>query len=358
MAASLLAIGAIPLPDHVELPARVVASDRVEVTAPMTSSLEALLVEPGDVVVAGAPVARFDTGEIELELAQRRAALTAALSRYQTARRARDAAAQTDLDLEVAQIETAMRLLELRLATARVKSPLSGRITATPSEDRIGATLPAGEIVVLIEAEDSVHIEATATERDVTRIGRDRAAEFRPDAAPESRVAQDVRWISPAASRAGGVNVHELRTERINGADALSPGMEGVLAITKPARPGRRHHLAILARLGCENLLAVSVCSSYARPQLEGFVSLASMPGRACSHARERNVVRIGWHKPEFLAVFYDRAICASCVVAEAVILPRAAPIDLLVIGTPALNFEQLVVHWLLKPMAQPERPW
>lgn len=229
------AIACIPVPDHAELPAKVIAAQQRDLIAPVSAVLDELTVEVGDSVAAGDLIARFDDADLQLEASSERAHLAAALTKMQTARRERDAATQKDLELEVAQIEARIARIDAELSYYELRSPISGVVVSDQAKDLVGARLPVGEDIAQISETGQLQLEAWVSEPDRVRAVIGAEGAFSPDAAPRDYADVTIETISPAATIRDGYSVYRV-VSRIDGGDDLREGMAGVLAVD----PGRR----------------------------------------------------------------------------------------------------------------------
>lgn len=223
-------IAFIPVPDHAELPAKVISAQQRDLIAPVSAVLNELTVEEGDFVAKGDLIASFDDGDLQLEASSERAHLAAALTKMQTARRERDAATQKDLELEAAQIEARIARIDAELAYYQVKSPITGVVVSNLAKDLVGARLPMGENLLQISSTDLLQLEAWVSEPDRVRAAAGEDGSFSPDASPRDYVGITIESISPAAVLRDGYSVYRV-VSKISYAEGLREGMAGVLAV-------------------------------------------------------------------------------------------------------------------------------
>lgn len=226
----IAAIAFIPVPDHAELPAKVVSAQQRDLIAPVSAVLNELAIEEGDLVAKGDLIASFDDGDLQLEASSERAHLAAALTKMQTARRERDAASQKDLELEVAQIEARIARIDAELAYYQVRSPISGIVVSNLAKDLVGARLPMGEDLARISSTDQLQLEAWVSEPDRVRARTGEEGAFSPDASPRDYVGVTIESISPAATVRDGYSVYRVVSGLSDSKD-LREGMAGVLAV-------------------------------------------------------------------------------------------------------------------------------
>lgn len=226
------AIAFIPVPDHAELPAKVVSAQQRDLIAPVSAVLNELAIEEGDLVSKGDLIASFDDGDLQLEASSERAHLAAALTKMQTARRERDAATQKDLELEVAQIEARIARIDAELVYYQLRSPISGIVVSNLAKDLVGARLPMGEELAQISSIDQLLLEAWVSESDRVRAKIGEEGSFSPDASPLDYVNVKIESISPAAVAKNGYSVFRVISS-YDKTKGLREGMAGILAVDR-----------------------------------------------------------------------------------------------------------------------------
>lgn len=150
LAAVLLFLAVVPMPDHFRAPGLVRAAGSSDVNAPVAGWVARLETTSGTQIAAGDPLVRLESPELELQLAAARADLA-----YATARE-RQMLAEFSAGIEPMRrrreaSEVLLNRLEADRAALDVRAPVSGRWVALRTEDWNGlqATrgLRLGEIV-------------------------------------------------------------------------------------------------------------------------------------------------------------------------------------------------------------------
>jgi putative peptide zinc metalloprotease protein len=169
---------------------------------PEDARVTGIMVREGDVVEAGAPVARLVSPELELERA-RAAARVAALGREAGTARglmASDRAALRTLELEAAQVLLAQ--VEARRAALHLHAPFRGRVLTPRLEERINEGVPAGEPLVEMAGVDAWRVRVVLPSREAGGIHPGAITALRFPAAPQTTWRTQVVELAPAA--AGG----------------------------------------------------------------------------------------------------------------------------------------------------------
>jgi HlyD family secretion protein len=170
----------------------------VELSAPATETIAAILVTRGQHVGAGTLIARLDATVADAEVARTVATVAAArgaeavaahdLARAHDLRRKRVAAAQ---DLERAQLasdeaiarrreaESAQAVAEKRRSDLELRAPAAGTVDQIPFD--VGERVPHGAVLIVLERDDTPWVRTWIPERAVMRLPPGSPAEIRLD---------------------------------------------------------------------------------------------------------------------------------------------------------------------------------
>ena len=144
-------------------------------TAPFEGFIDQVSVRPGDHVLAGAPLVKLKTTELELE----ESFALADLNRYQREmEKARAAKVLADMRIAEAmtdEVRARLETIRYRLAEATIKSPFDGVVVEGDLREHLGAPVKAAEVLLKVAKIESLYVEAEVNERDVHEIlGSDR----------------------------------------------------------------------------------------------------------------------------------------------------------------------------------------
>ena len=218
------------------------AQQRQVVPAPFDGYIEAILVEPGDDVVAGVTVlGKLETTELQSALIKSRADLAGALTESATAMRdgkiAESQIAEAEADKARAQIE----LLERRLDEAAIKSPISGTVVSPDLKRRIRGHVKIGEAMFEVAPIASLRAELSVPEDEIADVvvamdaaraqGLELRGELASEAKPGAYMNFVVERINPVAEPEDKLNVFKVRARLESQPYRLVPGMKGVAKV-------------------------------------------------------------------------------------------------------------------------------
>jgi len=215
----------------VEAPFSLVAARRQVVPAPFDGYLKEVNVKPGDKVVADRTVlARFETAELELELAAKEADratyLTQAVAAMKEEKLAEAEIARTQARRVAKQIE----LLEYQIARASIRSPISGTVVKGDMERHIGAQFKTGTVLFEVAPIDSLRAELAVPEDEISDVrtgGEKKAGRLATKTYPDQRFEFEIERINPIAEVVNRRNVFKVRARLLETAEWMRPGLEG-----------------------------------------------------------------------------------------------------------------------------------
>jgi len=147
--------------------------------------VDRVLVTEGTAVARGAPLAALRDAEM-------RAARDAALAGGAEAERAAaQAAARGDAGEErrqrirSASYRSEASVLEERLAAMLIRSPAAGIVLTARPEEKVGARLGAGDVLVTVGRTDTLELEFGVDQRDIARVSAGQEVRLRVDALPQ-----------------------------------------------------------------------------------------------------------------------------------------------------------------------------
>lgn len=146
-------------------------TDRIQViSAPFDGYLGQVSANLGDRVAAGAPLARLDTRELQLQAAD----LSAELARYQAeADRSRALAQTAETQVaaaRAAQARARLQRVQLQLAQAQVSAPFDGVIVEGERKDLAGAPVRQGDRLFRLARVEDLYAVIHVPERDMREL--------------------------------------------------------------------------------------------------------------------------------------------------------------------------------------------
>ncbi|MEO1237309.1 MAG: HlyD family efflux transporter periplasmic adaptor subunit, partial [Planctomycetota bacterium] len=214
--------------DHVKATFVVEATQRQLVTAPFAGYLEAVHVEPGEVVEAGATVlAELDTSELRLEAAQLRAKEAESRKHAEMARSERNMAEVQMALSEAAATAAERELVERRIAQASLTSGLGGAVVRGDLKRELGRAVTEGETLFEVAPTESLRAELFVPEERAGDLFVGMEGELATTTYPDQRVRFVVERIEPAARVHEGRNVFVAEVALAVRPAWLRPGMTG-----------------------------------------------------------------------------------------------------------------------------------
>jgi multidrug efflux pump subunit AcrA (membrane-fusion protein) len=224
-------------------PLRVAAYDpvfrptgRAEVRALVPGIVERVFVTEGAGVTRGAPVAQLR----DVELRALRTATAASLAAAERA--AAQAASRGDAGEERLQriradaLRQELGVADEQLAAMTIRSPVSGVVLTARPDERVGAKVDEGELVVLVGRTDTLELEFGVEQQDVARVAVGQEVRLRVDALPQRTFVGRVTTVGGAALPGEGPVRFPVRAAVANPDGLLRPGMAAYARVlTAPA---------------------------------------------------------------------------------------------------------------------------
>jgi GAF domain-containing protein/multidrug resistance efflux pump len=239
LAIALVVLMAVTL---IRWPLRVSAHDATIRAFPLTEVrtlvpgvVERVLVREGESVLQGAPVAMLRNTTLEATRASRFAeAVTADRSAALAASRG-DAAEERQQRSRLANLRSEIALLDRDIEALTVRAPTAGIVLTPRTEERTGLRLEAGEPVVTIGRTDTVTVEFTVDQRDLSQVGAGQQVRLRLNTLPNRTFNGRLVFLGALPADSAGQARFPARAVIVNGDGLLRTGMSAqARVLTEP----------------------------------------------------------------------------------------------------------------------------
>lgn len=196
------------------------------VLARVGGDLIELLVEEGEQVAEGQPLARLDGERLRLEMLAAKANLDRAVGEYARQRDLHQRglvseAMYDELRYDVDSLRALYQLRQLEYGYAVIRAPIAGVVSERSV--KLGQTLKPGDSVFRITSTDELIAELRVPQSEHGRIAAGHRAELRVDALPARRFAADIIRVSPTIDTQNGT--FRVTARIVNADGSLAPGM-------------------------------------------------------------------------------------------------------------------------------------
>lgn len=222
---NVAAVAAGPISSYVAATANLVAENEVKVVSEADGRVERLLVEEGDSIQQGQPLAVLARGDAQILREKARVRASNAKVAYARARdmRAKDLLSQDDyekisMEKEVADQELAEA--EYRLGKTTIRAPFSGTVTERMINE--GQHVRPSEVLFTLTDFDPLVARIFLPERDVLSLRNGREVRLTLRAASDIAFRGRIRQISPVVDTSTGTV--KVTVEAVNPPAAVRPG--------------------------------------------------------------------------------------------------------------------------------------
>lgn len=240
VAAKLIAIGLIATTAflltatstwRVSSDARLEATVRRVVTAPMQGYVEMALVRPGDIVTEGAPMAELDDSELRLELVRVLAEKSQYEQKYREAFAAEERAEARVVRAQIDGADARLALIEQQLSRVVITAPFDGVVVSGDLSQALGSPVNRGDVLFEVAPLDSYRIVAQVDERDISRVAPGQAGVIVLSSLPDRSFLFTVESLTPVSEVIEGSNRFRVEGRLEQSLPEMRPGMEGVAKI-------------------------------------------------------------------------------------------------------------------------------
>lgn len=187
--------------------------------------VERVLVREGVAVPRGAALVQLR--DIELRAARAsKAGDVAAAARAAAAATSRGDATEERLQrARAATLAQELAVLDEQLTGATVRAPASGVVLTPRPEERLGARLEAGDLVVMLGRLDTLELQFGVPQRDIGRVTVGQSVHLRVDALPQRTFVGQVSLLGQLPSDSASDVLFPVRARVANPDALLRPGM-------------------------------------------------------------------------------------------------------------------------------------
>ena len=235
--AGIFLLGMIPLPYQIKATTEVQPAERMFLHAPFAVPLKESLVEPGDLVLKGAALARLDDKELTMELAEVQADLHRADKKRDGFVATHEPGEARLARHESEVLEARMDILERRADQLIVRSPIDGIVIAGDWKNASGMPLDTGQSLFEIAPLEKLSIDIYIPEDDVRYAEPGQSVRIKFDAYPFEAFHGELARIHPAAEIQNSDNVFVATVLMDNPEGKLRPGMKGKAKCSSVWRP-------------------------------------------------------------------------------------------------------------------------
>ena len=225
--AAVVLLGLIPMPYNINATSEIQPAEKKFIYAPFAAPLEASLVEPGDILLKGAELARLDDRELQLELADVEAQLHRAQKQMDGFVASHETGEARLARHEIEMLVARRDLLSQRVEQLTLLSPVDGIVIAGDWKNSNGMPLETGQSMFEIAPLEKLSVDVFLPEDDVpyAAVGQDVWLKF--DAYPFESFSASLKRIHPASEIQNNQNVFVATVELDNPDGKLRPGMKG-----------------------------------------------------------------------------------------------------------------------------------
>lgn len=243
VAAAFAALLACPFHYSIKADCRLAPTVKRVIAAPFHGQLKKSLVQPGDAVEEGAPLAEMDNRELKLKEAELTAARERALKQRDKALtndgQGADFSAAQVANFEAESVGRELELVQRKIALLTVQSPLAGVVVSGDLRRAEGQPVQQGQVLFEVAPLDRMIVEIDVPDREISRVQAGQPVRFRLEAFGGERWITPLDKVHPQSEQRDGRNVFVCEAAIDNAGRALDlrPGMRGRAAIESERRP-------------------------------------------------------------------------------------------------------------------------
>ncbi len=233
-AAFALALGVAalwPTTFRIVAPARVEGEGQRIISAPVDGFVQSVALRPGETVQAGDVLLTLDDRDLALERDKAAAEISQLDKLYGEALSKDDAAQIVIARSKLEQAQAQFGLVLGQLERAQLKAPFDGVLLSGDLTQSIGMPVKRGQELMTVAPDRSFRVVAEVDEQDIAALREGQRAQVLFGAFARDSLVMRVTRIAPVATTLDGRNVFEVDGRLQGSADALRPGLRGVVRI-------------------------------------------------------------------------------------------------------------------------------
>ncbi|MFK8030406.1 MAG: efflux RND transporter periplasmic adaptor subunit [Gammaproteobacteria bacterium] len=208
------------------------ADGEAQVKAKVGGEIVQILVEEGDIVKAGQPLAKIEDSRLRLELARAKANVDKVAQDYQRNIELHDkgllpAGTFEGLRFDLDALKATYKLNQLELSYTTIRAPISGVVSQRVI--KVGNNVNIGEAVFTITDLDPLLAYLHVPEKDFQKLRASQQVNLAVDAMPGKPFIGSIARVSPVVDAATGT--FKVTIEVNDESASLKPGMFGRVAI-------------------------------------------------------------------------------------------------------------------------------
>jgi len=224
-------------------PFRVVGNEAVfrpmaltPVRALVPGVVERILVNEGARVERGTPLASLRSTRLASDRAVTAAAIAGAERQAEVAASRGDPAEERLHRIRGDALRQELALLDEEVGLTTMRAPVSGVVLTPHVQERLGASLEEGDLLLTLGRTDSLELEFGVDQRDVSRVRPGQQVRLRVDALPQRTFSGRVRSVGQLPADSGQPVRYPVRASVANGDGLLKPQMAAhTRVLTQPA---------------------------------------------------------------------------------------------------------------------------
>jgi GAF domain-containing protein/multidrug resistance efflux pump len=238
-----VALGLVAAALLVRWPLRVAGNEPVfrpmavaPVRALVPGVVERILVREGAPVERGAPLASLRSTRLASDRAATAAAIAGAERQAEVAASRGDPAEEGLHRIRGDALRQELALLDEEVGLTTIRAPVSGIVLTPHLEERVGASLEEGDLLLTVGRIDSLELEFGVDQRDLSRVRPGQQVRLRVDALPQRTFAGTVNSVGQLPADSGPLVRYPVRASVANSDGFLKPQMAAhARVLTQPA---------------------------------------------------------------------------------------------------------------------------